>query len=128
MVDNRRVSVATTRCLFTALSVAWAVAGLNMLTRTVSVGSIAPSVAKAMAALMLGNAAVLGILAWRSLRGQALVDYAAVVVVLMSVAAIFADQIGAVDIAYLAVGLALLGSLLWNIRVMRVAQSDGFVH
>ena len=128
MADATRVLVATTWCLFAAVCAVWAVIGLLLLTGTVGVGPVAPWVVTVIAVLMLCNAAVMGLLAWWSLRGRAIVDSVAVVVVVLNIAATFTDEIGIPDLAYLALSLALLVSLLWSMRAVRVTQAEGCVH
>ena len=102
--------------------------GLLLLTGTVGVGPVAPWVVTVIAVLMLCNAAVMGLLAWWSLRGRAIVDNVAVVVVVLNIAAAFTDEIGIPDLAYLALSLALLVSLLWSMRAVRVTQTKRCVH
>jgi hypothetical protein len=98
--------------LLAASALLWFVVGALVTTRSFDMGPVSPATVAALGAGMFGAAALMTFLAWRVLRGSRLVDGIALAVAVGNVVLTLTDDVGAYDLAYLALSLALLASLL----------------
>ncbi|MDP2183699.1 MAG: hypothetical protein Q8K99_14180 [Actinomycetota bacterium] len=119
MADHSGLPASLTRFLLATIAAFWAAFAVLLLTDVVSIRVTQRGAVVLVAVLMLGNAAVMGMLAWLALRGRRFFDYAAVAVVAVNILLTVTDEVGAYDMAYLGVSIALLALLAWSMRASR---------
>lgn len=119
--------IIAVRLLFAVNSLTWAVFAALVWSGTVGVGVDDP--AKTMLALlMVGNAVLLALAGWRTLRGQRIVDLAGVALVAVNTLLTVTDEVGGYDLAILILNLALLVALLAGIwRTARESRAQAAV-
>jgi hypothetical protein len=124
MRPSRSLLIVTARCLLVVDSLMWTVFAVLLWSGVVHVGDVSSTIVALLAALMLCNAAALGLFAWQALRGRKLVDSAAVVLMAVNAVLSLADEVGVSDIAVFALTLLILVLLVLAIRVSRREQFD----
>ena len=107
------------RILFSVAAGFWLVAGALAISGIVDLGFGTGDAAMIVGILMLGNGAALALAGWLSLRGQRLVDYAALALVALNALLSVTDEIGVLDLVSLLVNGALLVLLVVNLRAQR---------
>lgn len=115
--DRTLVSTAT-RVMLAVNSAIWAAFTLLLGTGFVSVGDVDIGATRLIAALMAGNAVVPGSCAWQVIRGQKLVDRAALVVLAVNALLSLTDEVGVYDLAMFAFSLIILACLIQAIRLV----------
>jgi hypothetical protein len=121
----RTVAALTTRLLFVISALVWFAVGILVLTRAFDLGPVSSEIRSVLGTAMLAAAMTLAFLAWRVLTGSRLIDGLAVVVALVNVAVTLTDEVGGYDIAYLALSIVLLGSLLVALPASAQAGDSG---
>jgi len=106
--DHRKSLVTAVRALFAVNALVWVVMAVVVWTGIIGIGLRDPASVGALALLMLGNAILLGFFAWRVLRGQRVIDYAALLWVAINLVLTITDEIGVYDLAALILNLSLL--------------------
>jgi hypothetical protein len=112
------------RALFGVLGAFWLVVGGFAVSGALDFGL--PEGARILGILMLGNGAALVAAGWVSLRGHRVVDFLAVLLVLVNAVPSLTDEVGVLDVASLAVNGTLLGLLVAGLR-SRPGNSEGRV-
>jgi len=120
---DRRFPVVATRFLFSVTGVFWVGVAVLIQTGLVSPGPTEFEAATVLQLLLLCAGVVMGLLAWRSLRGNRWVDALAVVVAVLNVVTTLTDQVGPIDLACLILAVALLGFLVWALLPVRATRS-----
>lgn len=98
-----------TQALFYFNAAVWVVLGITSLTR---IGSAPSYVVWIIAVLMFGNAAALALCGWGVGTGRRRYLYLALAVLGINILLTFTDQVGALDLATLAIDVILLGLLI----------------
>jgi hypothetical protein len=99
------------RLLFAVNRLTWVVIAALVWTGTVSIG-VGGTAMTILALLMVGNAILLALAAWRALRGHRIVDFAALALVGVNTVLTVTDEVGGYDLAILILNLSLLIVLL----------------
>ena len=118
MRRDRTLLPTATRVLLAVDSAIWAAFALLLGTGFVSVGDVDIGTTRLIAALMAGNAVVLGLCAWQVLRGRKFVDWGALVVLAVNTLLSLTDEVGVYDLAMFAFSLIILACLIQAIRLV----------
>ena len=121
-----KAAVLTTRLLFVITALLWLGVGILVLLRAFDLGPVSSAIRNVLGTVMLVAATALALLGWRVFTGSRLINGLAVVVAVVNVVLTLTDQVGGYDMAYLALSIALLGSLLVALTVpSRAGDSPG---